>query len=37
MCLFAEMTCYFAFTRKYSLSRPIRIDVMPSLVLNVYV
>ena len=37
MCLFAEMTCDFAFTRKYSLSRPIRFDVMPSLVLHVLV
>ena len=37
MCLFAEMTCDFAFTRKHSHSRPIRLDVMPSLVLHVYV
>ena len=37
MCLFAEMTCDFAFTRKHSLCRPIRFDVMSSLVLHVYV
>ena len=37
MCLIAEMACDFAFTRKYSLSRPIRFDVTPSLVLHVYV
>ena len=35
MCLIAEMTCDF--TRKHSLSRPIRFDVMTSLVLHVYV
>ena len=37
MCLFAEMTCDFAFKRKHSLSRPIRFDVMSNLVLHVYV
>ena len=37
MCLIAEMTCDFAFTIKHSLSRPIRFDVMSSLVLHVYV
>ena len=37
MCLIAEMTCDLAFTRKHSLSRPIRFDVMSSLVLYVYV
>ena len=37
MCLTAEMTCDFAFTRKHSLSRPLRFDVMSSLVLHVYV
>ena len=37
MCLIAKMTCDFAFTRKHSLSRPIRFDVMSSLVLHVYV
>ena len=37
MCLFAEMTCDFAFTRKRTLSRPIRFDVMSSLVFHVYV
>ena len=34
---FAEMTCDFAFTRKHSLSRPIRFDVMSSVALHVYV
>ena len=37
MCLIAEMTCDFAFTRAHSLSRPIRFDVMSSLVLHDYV
>ena len=37
MCLIAEMTCEFAFTRKRSLSKPIRFDVMSGLVLHVYV
>ena len=37
MCLIAEMTCDFALTRTLSLSRPIRFDVMSSLVLHVYV
>ena len=37
MCLIADMTCDFAFTRKLSLSKPIRFDVMSSLVLHVYV
>ena len=37
MCLIAEMTCDFAFTRKHSLSRLIRFDVVSSLVLHVYV
>ena len=37
MCLIAEMTCDFAFTRKNSLSRPVSFDVMSSLVLHVYV
>ena len=37
MCLTAEMTCEFAFTKKHLLSRPIRFDVMSSLVLHVYV
>ena len=37
MCLTAEMTCDFAFTRKRSLSKPLRFDVMSSLVLHVYV
>ena len=37
MCLIAEMTSDFAFTRKHSLIRPIRFDVMSSLVLHVYV
>ena len=36
MCLIAEITCDFDFTRKHSLSRPIRFDVMSSLVLHVY-
>ena len=37
MCLIAEMTCDFAFTRQHSLSRPIRFDVVSSVVLHVYV
>ena len=37
MCIIAEMTYDFAFTRKHSLSRPIRFDVMSNLVLHVYV
>ena len=37
MCLIAEMMCDFAFTRKHSFSRPIRFDVVSSLVLHVYV
>ena len=37
MCLIADMTCDFALTRKHSLSKPIRFDVMSSLVLHVYV
>ena len=37
MCLLAEMTSDFASTRKHSLSRPVRFDVMSSLVLHVYV
>ena len=37
MCLIAEMTCDFAFTRKYSLSRPKRFDMVSSMVLHVYV
>ena len=37
MCLIAEMTCDFAFTRTHLLSRPIRFDVMSSLALHVYV
>ena len=36
VCLIAEMTCDFSFTRKHSLSRPIRFDVMSNLVLHVY-
>ena len=36
MRLIAEMTCDFAFTRTHSLSRPIRLDVMSSLVFHVY-
>ena len=36
MCLIAEMTCDFAFTRKHTVSRPIRFYVMSSLVLHVY-
>ena len=36
MCLIAAMACDFAFTRNLSLSRPIRFDVMSSLVLHVY-
>ena len=37
MCLIAEMTCNSAFMRRHSLSRPIRFDMMSSLVLQVYV
>ena len=37
MCLIAEMTSDFAFTRKHSLSRPIRFDVMSSLDLHLYI
>ena len=37
MCLIAEMTCDFAFTSIFSLSRPIGFDAMSSLVLHVYV
>ena len=37
MCLIAEMTCDFTFTRTHSLSRPIRFDVVSSLVLHAYV
>ena len=37
MCLIAEMTCDFAFTRNKSLRRPVSFDVMSSLVLHVYV
>ena len=37
MCLVAEITCDFAFTRKHSLGRPIRFNVISSLVLHVYV
>ena len=37
MCTIAEMTCDFAFTRKHSLSMPIRFGVLSSLVLHVYV
>ena len=37
MCLIAEMTCDFAFETKHLLSRPIRFDVMSSLVLHIYV
>ena len=37
MCLMAEMTCDFAFTRKTSLSRPVSFDVMSGLVSHVYV
>ena len=33
----SEMTCNFVFTRKHSLSRSIRLDVMSSLALYVYV
>ena len=37
MCLIAEMTCDFAFTRKLSLSRPISFYVMSSLILHINV